>query len=152
MPLTYFGNSSMGSGMGAVFTAPGFATCTYVPGGVYTLSVNTSVGTAFCSLAAPGDIHFSSDGSSVTCLYPGDDNKVVIQEGAPTFAITYSTPASVSEPATLVFPLSAYPTDSSPVTFASTYIASMTVTTFTGTAVAGGYFTSYQEDLEAFTR
>jgi len=153
MPLSFFGSTNYGTYTASSYTFPlPPPTYTYIPNGVYFVTMTTSLGTASITVTAPGGIQFSADGSSVTCAYPGNQNVAEVERVSPGFAITYYTPTGTNEVTPLVFPPSAYYASSTPATFASMYTAGTTVTSFAGTAPATGYIGALEMDLETFTR
>jgi hypothetical protein len=122
---------------------------TYVPGGNYSMAVSTSLGTANSSLASmPGGVVFYNNGGAVSAVYPGTYNAGVVEETNPTFALTYQSTSSISDP--FSFPSSAY--GSSPATYSSTYCTAGLNTTFSGTASATGVFVGSGLTVQTFTR
>jgi hypothetical protein len=70
VPMTFSSSSSTYS----LYTAA--SAWTYVPNGVYTLNISTSLGSASASVTAPGGITHAADGSRSSWLYPGTYNYV----------------------------------------------------------------------------
>jgi hypothetical protein len=63
----------------------------YQAGLVYTLTVNTNIGTATCSLVAPGPVSIAPDGSQTTWSVEGNEDYAWVEELSSPFAQTYQT-------------------------------------------------------------
>jgi len=83
----------------------------YQAGGVYTLTVATSLGTVSASVTAPGGgVSFAPDGSQVSWAVEGDEDYVTVTRASP-YATTYQS-FNTFEDASSPWPIpgSAYPT------------------------------------------
>ncbi len=83
----------------------------YQAGGVYTLTVATSIGTVSASVTAPGgSVNFASDGSQVSWAVEGDEDYATVTRVSP-YGTTYQSFATVEDVTSpLSIPSSAYPT------------------------------------------
>lgn len=148
IPLTWSTDVNMGSYVISQFNSA--AQFTYVPNGVYSISVSCSLGTASSTMNAPGQITFNSNGSSVTATYPGNYDSAQVQETSPSPVTTYISATGVNVGSPFSYPGSAYA--SAPATYVATYSAALTVFSFTGTGSATGSFVGDQVNLSSFTR
>jgi hypothetical protein len=147
LPVTYLQSSTI-SGVPIAQYATS-AQYTYVPGGTYTLSVATSLGTVTSTMSAPGAITFSANGASVTAAYPGNYDSAIVSEFSPSPGVTYQSPVGTDVGSPFTYPVTAF---SSPATFANSYSAAMTVLSFTGPAAVGCAFVGDETSSAYFTR
>ena len=107
IPLPYSGtvscfNSSV-TYTYAEFNAFGI-TWPYQPGGVYVLTVNTSIGVASSAVTAPGGIVISKDGLNANWTVEGDTGGIGVN--SPSSVCTYSDSGNLISPFSI--PVSAY--------------------------------------------
>jgi hypothetical protein len=121
-------------------TASPSNTLSYVPGGSYTLSTVTSVGTARATLTAPGNITQNSNGGSTSWTVEGTNDRVYVETSG--YSGTYdslNTQADVHSP--FWVPSTAYPNP-------GTYLMRTTCETIVNTvnnAVNGSTFAAKDE-------
>ncbi len=120
VPFTY---SGVNGSMAAYSPASSF---TYIPGGTYTMTTVTSIGTATASLVAPGPVSIAPDGSQASWTYEGNEDYVTVQELFSPYNFTlqtYNLTSDVDSPYSI--PASAYPASGNysvfPVAQSSTY-------------------------------
>ncbi len=148
IPLTWTQDINMGT-----YTLSQYSSGTqfiYTPNAVYSIAVYDTWGNAFSTMNAPGQITFNANGSSVTALYPGNDDQAQVQESAPVPQTIFVSPAGVNVGSPYNYPVTAYP--NSPASYTTTYSAGLTITTFTGSPGAWGYFVGNQSLSLSFTR
>ncbi len=146
--LTYLTDQNLGT-----YTISQYSSATqftYVPNGLYSLSVSGGFGTASSSMNAPGGITFSANGASVTAAYPGNIDQAQVSESSPTARSTFVSNPAVSVGSPYIYPGSAFP--DSPGTYSETYSVGLTVMSFTGTAGAQGTFVGNETLSSNFTR
>jgi hypothetical protein len=150
LPVTYIQSMNMGT-----YTVSQYATSAqyvYVPNGVYSMAMTTSLGTAYSTMNAPGLITYNANGSSVTATYPGNYHSANVTRLSPAPAVTYDSGPNNDVGNPFNYPATAYNSPSYPAQFTTSFNAAMTVTSFTGTANATGAFVGTQVLMKMFTR
>jgi len=149
-PCTYIQSANMGT-----YWVSQYATSfqyTYVPNGVYSVNLVTSLGTAYSSMNAPGLINFNVNGSSVTATYSGNYHSANVTRMSPVATVTYDSGPNNNVGNPFNYPGSAYSSPSLPAQFITTFNAATTITAFSGTAGAFGAFVGTQAHMKMFTR
>jgi len=138
IPMSYWMSTSASGfnyalyGTGTASTA--MAPITLIGNTTTTLSVNSTAGTAVCSMTEPGPVVLTPSGAIVTAsaTNPGKyDAGLVFGISGTSASLGYLSTSSIGSPFT--FPSSAY-SMSSPATFMTGYIAADWSTSVTGTA------------------
>jgi hypothetical protein len=150
IPLTYAQSADFGSYSVSEYGT--FTQFTWVPNATYSVAMTTSLGTAYCSVVAPGNITFSANGASVTAGYPGDFHSGAVSRMSPSPASTYQSPVGVNIGSPFTYPGSAYSSPSFPAQFGAVYVASRTSAVFTGTAGAFGGVAAIESVTKMVTR
>ena len=80
----------------------------YQPGTTYTLSTQTSAGTAWASVVAPGGIHYASNGDAVSWASEGTKDRVYVENSS--YSGTYDSLGTQADVDSIFnVPASAYP-------------------------------------------
>lgn len=104
-PLVYKGTTNIGGMNYAEYTSNSFS-ATLPPGGTYTLTSVTSIGTATASLTLPSYPTQAIDGSGATWSGPSQFNYVAVSNGS---SLTYNSGTCYSVNSPFSVPSSAYP-------------------------------------------
>lgn len=129
MPATFVQNAGNNS------QYSGSISSAYVPGGTYTLTAVTSIGTAVSTLTAPGTMSIAANGSLATWSPEGNQDYLWIYGPGGISYESYATTEDIDSPFSV--PASAYPASGTYYVYG---VAQQTTTNVTG-ADAGSYFT-----------
>ena len=112
---------------------------TYTPGGSYTLTANTSIGTATATLIAPGgNIAVAADGSTASWNVEGNEDWLTVTGPGGSTYKSYNYTSDIDQP--FLIPATAYPASG---TYNVQMVAQSSTYNVTG-AVAGSRFTINQ--------
>lgn len=105
--LPYNSTLTLGNGTYARYYLDG-GSVQYQPGATYTLSTQTSAGTAWASVVAPGGIHYGSTGDSIS--WPSEGNKDRVYVESSSYSGTYdSLDTQADVDSVFSIPASAFP-------------------------------------------
>ncbi len=141
-----------GQSCASYFAASPQLTLAYEAGATYELTVETSIGTATAEFTAPGAIEIPSDGSQVSWLHDGDEERVTVYSPASTVAYDTGN-ADLSSP--VAIPVSAY--GSGPAAYRVSLEVRRTLRAITGAApgstflVTSSRFSSVQPPVVGLT-
>jgi len=122
---------------------------TYQPGWAYTLTVQTSVGSAAATVTAPGGLAIAPDGSSASWAYEGNYDFIYVLDSNITVPFTYDSlklTSDLASPATI--PATAYP---HPGTYEFRLFVNNSTQDFPG-AASGSVFSISTELIKNITR
>jgi hypothetical protein len=125
----------------------GDGTFQYQPGTLYTVSTQTSVGTAWASIVASGGINYSPNGGTVNWVSEGTNDRVYVETSG--FSGTYDSLNTTTDVnSNFTIPLSAFPSS-------GTYYIRTTCKTVVGTvnnAMAGSSLQASDEFWDSASR